>query len=122
MELWVKIDGAKKKFQGSFFKVMEEVFNEGKNAEKVEILSFWAHDKERRRLKRELRKYNKDLIKTASALVCWFYTKQIRSLKRREKELIERTKRKSEGFQKEIEKIENQIKELEEKITNFKVN
>jgi hypothetical protein len=68
MELWAKIGKTNKKFQGSMKKVMEDLLKEAKGKKTVQLLSFHAGKKERRRLKRELRASGKDLIKTAERL------------------------------------------------------
>ncbi len=67
MELWAKIDGEIKKFQGSFKKVMEEVAKEGEGKE-VTLMSFHAEQKVRRRFKREFRAHDKNLLETAKHL------------------------------------------------------
>ncbi|NPA32146.1 MAG: hypothetical protein GXO04_00820, partial [Aquificae bacterium] len=67
MELWVKIDGEKKKYTGSFRSVMENLYKDAKGKE-VQILCLHAPARERRRFKRELRWYDKDIVKTASAI------------------------------------------------------
>ncbi len=72
MELWAKIGNSKKKFQGSLKRVMENLIQESKGKKKVQLLSFHAGQKERRRLKRELRRAGGDLVNTANNLLGWF--------------------------------------------------
>ncbi len=72
MELWAKVGSSKKKFQGSLRSVMESLAEESRGKKKVELLSFHAGQKERRRLKRELRRAGGDLVKTANNLLSWF--------------------------------------------------
>ena len=67
MELWAKIDGEIKKFQGSFKKVMKDLVKEGEGKEVI-LMSFHAEQKVRRRFKRELRAHDKNLLKTAKHL------------------------------------------------------
>ncbi|HIP93069.1 MAG TPA: hypothetical protein EYH39_01510 [Desulfurobacteriaceae bacterium] len=67
MELWAKIDGEIKKFQGSFKKVMQDLVKEGEGKE-TKLMSFHAEQKVRRRFKRELRAHNKNLLETAKHL------------------------------------------------------
>ncbi len=47
MEMWIKVNGEKRKLQGSFLKVMEEIYNSGEG--EISILAFNAGTKERRR-------------------------------------------------------------------------
>ncbi|NPB07109.1 MAG: hypothetical protein GXO03_05855 [Aquificae bacterium] len=115
MELWVKIDGEKRKYQGSFKAVMEKLVEEGKG-KKVELLSFHAPQKERRRLKRELRAHGKDLLKTASYMARWFYQIEERRLRRRIKELKKKAKRLSKGELVYDPKKLEQIKQLEQSL------
>jgi len=72
MELWAKIGKTNKKFQGSMRSVMESLLKEAKGKKTVQLLSFHAGKKERRRLKRELRKAQKDLVTTAENIVSWY--------------------------------------------------
>ena len=67
MELWAKINGEIKKFQGSFKKVMQDLVKEGEGKE-VKLMSFHAEQKVRRRFKRELRAHDKNLLETAKHL------------------------------------------------------
>ncbi|HIQ48315.1 MAG TPA: hypothetical protein EYH58_01585 [Aquifex aeolicus] len=127
MELWVKIDGEKKKYQGSFQAVMENLVKDGKGKE-VQILCMHAPPRERRRFKRELRWYDKDIIKTASAIATWFYIKEYRKIRRRIKELKNRAKYLSKGeimynprIMKEVENLKNKLSEIEKKIEELKV-
>lgn len=69
MELWARVGRTNKKFQGSMKKVMEDLLKEAKGKKTVELLSFHAGKKERRRLKRELRASGRDLLKTAEKLI-----------------------------------------------------
>ncbi len=115
MELWAKIDGQIKKFQGSFKKVMEDIVREGRGKE-VQLMSFHAEQKVRRRFKRELREYDKDLVKTASAIAIWFYTIEARKLRRRIKELKKKAKYISKGEVYYCPKIMEQVKELEKNL------
>ena len=80
MELWARIGKTNKKFQGSMRTVMESLLKEAKGKKNVELLSFHAGQKERRRLKRELRKAQKDLVATAQNIVNWY--QQIESRKK----------------------------------------
>ena len=119
MELWVKIGDSKKKLQGSFRSVMESLVKEGKG-KKVELLSFHAGQKERRRLKRELRANGKDLLRTASSIAVWFYTSDIRKLRRRIKDLKKRARYISKGEVFYCPKTMEKVRELEEKIQDIK--
>ncbi|GEM_PF-720367 len=127
MELWIRIGDEKLKLQGSFRKVMEDILTKSKNGKKIELLSFHTSQKERRRLKRELRANNKDIVETARAVVRWFYTRDFRSVKRRIKELKKRARYLSKGEYfycssalKEITDLENKLKDIEKKLRELK--
>ena len=129
MELWVKIGKSKKKFQGSLRDVMESVVKEGKGKKTVELLSFHAGQKERRRLKRELRANGKDLLKTASSLARWFYLRDLRRTKRRIKELKRRAKYVSKGevfycpkVMERVETLEKELGDIKGKLEELKVS
>ncbi len=129
MELWVKIGKTKKKFQGSFRDVMESIVKEGKGKETVELLSFHAGQKERRRFKRELRCNDKDLLKTASSIARWFYLRDIRKIRRRIKELKKRARYISKGevfycpkIMQQVKELEGKLGEIENKLEELKVN
>ncbi len=128
MELWVRIGRTKKKFQGSMRSVMESVVKEGKGKKNVELLSFHAGQKERRRLKRELRANGRDLMKTASSLARWFYLRDLRRTSRRIKELKRRAKYLSKGevlycpkVMERVKELEGQLGEIKSKIEELKV-
>lgn len=116
MELWAKIGRTKKKFQGSFRDVMESLVKEAKGKKTVELLSFHAGQKERRRLKRELRANDRDLLRTASAIARWFYLRDLRRIRRRIKELKKRARYISKGEILYCPKTMGQVKELENKL------
>ncbi len=125
MELWAKIDGEKVKFQGSMVKVLEELLERGKDKE-VQLLSFHAGQKERRRLKRELRAANKNLVEAARNYVRWFYQIEERRLRRQIKELKKKEKVNSKGIrflpkgvEKKIEELNGKLQEVREKLSNL---
>jgi len=127
MELWVKIGRTKKKFQGSFRDVMEALLKESRGKKTVELLSFHAGQKERRRFKRELRSHNRDLVKTAASLVRWFYTRDARLLRRRIKELKRRARYLSKGevfhcarTMERVRELENRLREIEGRLEEIK--
>ncbi|RLJ70379.1 hypothetical protein BCF55_0650 [Hydrogenivirga caldilitoris] len=120
MELWVKIGRTNKKFQGSFRSVMESIVKEAKGKKTVELLSFHAGQKERRRLKRELRANGRDLLKTASSVARWFYLRDLRRINRRVKELKRRAKYISKGEVFYCQKTLERVKELENKLGEIK--
>jgi len=127
MELWVKINGEKKKYQGSFCAVMENLVKDGKGKE-IQILCIHAPPRERRRWKRELRWYDRDVLKTASAIATWFYTREYRKIRRRIKELKKRAKYLSKGeimynpkLMKVVEELQKKLSEIEKKIEELKV-
>jgi len=127
MELWVKIGDEKKKYQGSFKSVMENLVKEGRGKE-IQILCMHAPPRERRRFKRELRWYDKDILKTASAIARWFYLREYRKIRRRIKELKNRAKYISKGeiaynpkIMKEVEALKEKLSEIEKKIEELRV-
>ena len=127
MELWVKIGRSRKKFQGSFRDVMETLLRESRGKKTVELLSFHAGQKERRRFKRELRSHNRDLVKTAASLVRWFYTRDARQLRRRIKELKRKARYLSKGevfycpeTMERIRELEDRLREIEDRLEEIK--
>ncbi len=129
MELWAKIGRTKKKFQGSFRSVMEEIVKEGKGKKTVQLLSFHAGQKERRRLKRELRANDKDLLKTASSIARWFYLSDMRRIRRRIKDLKKRARYVSKGevlycpkTMEQVRELESKLEEIRSKLEELKVN
>jgi len=120
MELWVKIGKSKKKFQGSFRGVMENLLKEGKGKKTVELLSFHAGQKERRRLKRELRANGKDLIKTAASVARWFYLQDLRRTKRRIRELKRKGRYISKGEVLYCPRVVEKVNELEKELGDIK--
>ncbi|NPA41810.1 MAG: hypothetical protein GXO18_05985 [Aquificae bacterium] len=120
MELWAKIGNSKKKFQGSFRSVMESLVKEAKGKKTVQLLSFHAGQKERRRLKRELRANDKDLYKTAVAITRWFYLIDLRKTRRRIKELKRKARYLSKGEVMYCPKIMDKVKELEGQLEDIK--
>lgn len=127
MELWVKIGRSRKKFQGSFRDVMETLLRESRGKKTVELLSFHAGQKERRRFKRELRSHNRDLVKTAASLVRWFYTRDTRQLRRRIKELKRKARYLSKGevfycpeTMERIRELEDRLREIEDRLEEIK--
>ncbi|HIQ31300.1 MAG TPA: hypothetical protein EYH49_03950 [Aquifex aeolicus] len=123
MELWVKVGRKKKKLQGSMKSVMESLLREAEGKKTVELLSFHASQKERRRLKRELRANGKDLLRTASSLVRWFYLTELRKVRREIKRLRKRAMYLSKGdtlyrtdAMEEIRKLEERSKHIQERI------
>ncbi len=128
MEIWVKIGDTKKKYQGSFRAVMESIVRDAKGKESVQLLSFHAGQKERRRLKRELRANDKDLLKTASAIARWFYEIDRRKIRRRIKELKKRARYVSKGeifyrkdIMEQVKALEKQLEEIDKKLEELKV-
>ncbi|MDQ7038719.1 MAG: hypothetical protein Q9N26_05925 [Aquificota bacterium] len=128
MEIWVKIGRTKKKYQGSFRAVMENIVKDGKGKKAVQLLSFHAGKKERRRLKRELREHDKDLLRTASAIARWFYEIDRRKIKRRIKELKKRARYLSKGevfykpeVMEQVRELEKQLEEIDRKMEELKV-
>ncbi len=67
MELWAKVNGEVKKFQGSMLKVMKDLAS----LSKAELCAVNASKKELRRFKREFRKSGRDLVKAAQSYVNW---------------------------------------------------
>jgi 3-phosphoglycerate kinase len=127
MELWAKIGDEKVKFQGSMLKVLESVLEKAKEkGGEVQLLSFHAGQKERRRLKRELRCADKNLVEAARNYVRWAYQIEARKLKRQIKELKKKEKVNSKGIrflpkgvQKRIEELQKQLQEVNEKLANL---
>jgi hypothetical protein len=127
MELWAKIGDEKVKLQGSMLKVMEELVNLAREkGGEVQLLSFHAGQKERRRLKRELRCAGKNLVEAARNYVRWAYEIERRKLGRQIKELKKKEKVNSKGIrflpkgvQKRIEELQEQLKAVEEKLSNL---
>ncbi len=129
MELWAKIGRSKKKFQGSFRSVMEQLVKEAKGKKTVQLLSFHAGQKERRRFKKELRWHDKDLLKTASAIAIWFYEIDKRKIRRRIKELKRKARYISKGevfycpeVMKQVKELEGKLSEIEKKIEELRVS
>ncbi|GAB6066082.1 hypothetical protein JCM9492_11740 [Aquifex pyrophilus] len=127
MELWAKVGEEKKKYQGSFRAVMENLVKDGKGKE-VQILCIHAPARERRRFKRELRWYDRDILKTASAIARWFYLRDYRKIRRRIKELKKRAKYISKGeimycpkIMAQVKELENKLSEIEKKLEELKV-
>ena len=116
MEIWVKIGRTKKKYQGSLRSVMESIVKDGKGKKTVQLLSFHAGQKERRRLKRELRANDKDLLKTAISIARWFYEIDRRKIRRRIKELKKRARYVSKGEVFYRPKIMDQVRDLEKQL------
>ena len=112
MELWARIGKTNKKFQGSFLGVMENLLKEAKGKKNVELLSFHAGQKERRRLKRELRRNGKDLVATARSIARWHYIRDIRRTNRKIKELKKRARYISKGEVLYCPKVLEKVEEL----------
>jgi len=115
MELWVKIGDEKVKLQGSMVKVLEEVLQRA-NGKEVQLLSFHTGQKERRRLKRELRCANKNLVEAARNYVRWYYTIEARKLRRQIKELKKKEKVNSKGIRFLPKGVKTKIEELQKKL------
>jgi len=115
MELWVKIGDEKVKLQGSMVKVLEEVLQRA-NGKEVQLLSFHTGQKERRRLKRELRCANKNLVEAARNYVRWYYTIEARKLRRQIKELKKKEKVNSKGIKFLPKGVKAKIEELQKKL------
>jgi len=115
MELWVKIGDEKVKLQGSMVKVLEEVLQRA-NGKEVQLLSFHTGQKERRRLKRELRCANKNLVEAARNYVRWYYTIEARKLRRQIKELKKKEKVNSKGIRFLPKGVKAKIEELQKKL------
>ncbi len=121
MEMWIKINGEKRKLQGSFLKVMEEIYNSGEG--EISLLAFNAGTKERRRLKRLLRWYDRDLREIARQVLIKYYKSDKRKLKRRIEELKKRARYISKGqiyycprIMKEVEDLKKEMGEIDKKI------
>ena len=125
--MWIKIGEEKFKLQGAMAKVLEEVVKKAKEkGEEVQLLSFHAGKKERRRLKRELRAVNKNLVLAAKNYVRWHYEIEARRLKRLIRELKKKERVNSKGIRvlpkgvkKEIEKLNAQLEEVLNKISQY---
>ena len=127
MELWAKIGEEKVKLQGSMLKVMEELLQRAKESgADVQLLSFHAGQKERRRLKRELRCAGKNLVEAARNYVRWAYQIEARRLRRQIKELKKKERVNSKGIrflpkgvQKRVEELEAKLAEVNEKLATL---
>jgi predicted nucleic acid-binding Zn-ribbon protein len=116
MELWVKIGDEKVKLQGSMVKVLEELLERAKDKE-VQLLSFHAGQKERRRLKRELRAAGKNLVEAAKNFVRWYYFSELRKLRRQIKELKRQERVNSKGITYLPKGVEERIAQLKEQLS-----
>ncbi len=121
MEMWIKINGEKRKLQGSFLKVMEEIYNSGEG--EISLLAFNAGTKERRRLKRLLRWYDRDLREVARQVLIKYYKSDRRKLKRRIEELKKKARYISKGqiyycpeIMKEVENLKREVEEIDRRI------
>ncbi len=127
MELWAKIGDEKVKLQGSMLAVMEQLLERAKEKDgQAQLLSFHAGQKERRRLKRELRAAGKNLVEAARNYVRWSYQIEARKLRRQIRELKKKEKVNSKGIrflpkgvQKRIEELEGQLAQVREKLANL---
>ena len=127
MELWAKIGEEKVKLQGSMLKVMEELLQRAKESgADVQLLSFHAGQKERRRLKRELRCAGKNPVEAARNYVRWAYQIEARRLRRQIKELKKKERVNSKGIrflpkgvQKRVEELEAKLAEVNEKLATL---
>ncbi len=117
MELWLSVSGDRKKIQGSFKSVMEQILEFGKEQD-LKLLSVHAPKKELRRLKRELRAHKKDLYQTARDIVKWFLEKEYRRINHCIKELKKKTDPRSKSlyqrYVEELQKIEQKCKTVKE--------
>ncbi|NPA14376.1 MAG: hypothetical protein GXN97_04245 [Aquificae bacterium] len=125
MELWAKIGDEKVKFQGSMVKVLEELVQKAQGKE-AQLLSFHAGQKERRRLKRELRAAGKNLVEAAKNYVRWYYTAEARKIRRQIKELKRREKENSKGIRylpkgvvEQINRLQKQLEEINQKLASL---
>jgi hypothetical protein len=125
MELWAKIGDEKVKLQGSMLKVLEELLEKGRDKE-VQLLSFHAGQKERRRFKRELRAAGKNPVEAARNYVRWAYIIEARKLRRQIKELRKKEKVNSKGIkflpkgvEKKIEELQAQLEAVNRKLSNL---
>jgi len=116
MEIVLSMDGNKVKYQGSFRKVMENIVKEGKDKD-IKILSVHSHQKELRRLKRELRANNKDVYKTAKSIAKWYLVKEYRAVNRQLKELKNKS---DKGSQKRYEELKEKLNQIEEQCKIYK--
>ncbi len=116
MELWISVAGEKKKLQGSFKSVMEQILEIGKDKD-LKILSIHAPQKELRRFKRELRAHGKDLYETAKDLVKWFLAKEYRKINRSLKELRKKSDKRSREL---YQKFQEKLLDIEKKCNTLK--
>jgi hypothetical protein len=119
MELWAKIGDEKVKFQGSMFNVLKQVLEKGQGKE-VQLLSFHAGQKERRRLKRELRCANKNLVEAARNYIRWALQIEERRIKRQIKELKRKERVNSKGISYLPKGIQERINQLEEQLNTIR--
>jgi len=119
MELWAKIGDEKVKFQGSMFNVLKQVLERGQGKE-VKLLSFHAGQKERRRLKRELRCANKNLVEAARNYVRWALQIEERKIRRQIKELKRRERQNSKGITYLPKGVKERIAQLQEQLNKVR--
>jgi len=119
MELWAKIGEEKVKLQGSMFNVLKQLLEKGRGQE-VKLLSFHAGQKERRRLKRELRCANKNLLEAARNYVRWYLQIEERKIKRQIKELKRKERINSKGITYLPKGVKERISQLEEKLNQIR--
>ncbi len=119
MELWAKIGDEKVKFQGSMFNVLKQVLEKGQGKE-VKLLSFHAGQKERRRLKRELRCANKNLVEAARNYVRWALQIEERKIRRQIKELKRRERQNSKGITYLPKGVKERIAQLQEQLNKVR--
>ncbi len=117
MEMWIKVRDEKKKLQGSFRKVMEEIVKVDK--EEITLLAVNSNAKELRKLKRLLRWHNKDLREVARQMLIKYYKSDKRKLKKRIEELKKRAKYISKGQVFYCKKIMSQVRELEKEMVRI---
>lgn len=119
MELWAKIGEEKVKLQGSMFNVLKQLLEKGRGQE-VKLLSFHTGQKERRRLKRELRCANKNLLEAARNYVRWYLQIEERKIKRQIKELKRKERINSKGITYLPKGVKERISQLEEKLNQIR--
>ena len=119
MELWAKIGDEKVKFQGSMFNVLKQVLEKGQGKE-IKLLSFHAGQKERRRLKRELRCANKNLVEAARNYVRWALQIEERKIRRQIKELKRRERQNSKGITYLPKGVKERIAQLQEQLNKVR--
>ena len=124
MEMWIKVGEEKKKLQGSFRKVMEDILRAG--GDNISLLAVNSCQKELRRFKRLWRWYDKDLKELARNVLIKYYRSDQRKIKRKIKELKKKARYISKGqifyckdLMEKVKEYENQIKEIEEKINDL---